>query len=66
MDAATIALILQYTIKFGIPAGEAVVKLFQTPNPTQADWDRAFAASKKPLYDADVQPIVNAATNKTS
>lgn len=51
MDPATIALIISYTIKFGIPAGQALVKLFRTPNPTDADWDAMFALSQKSYDD---------------
>lgn len=39
-----IALILQYGLQYGIPAIAAIVKLFQTTNPTDADWAALIAS----------------------
>ena len=44
MNPALIALILQYGLQYGPPAIAAIVKLFQTTAPTQADWDLLIAS----------------------
>lgn len=43
-----ILVILQYAVQYGIPAALEIVKLFQKPNPTLADWEAAFAVAQTP------------------
>jgi hypothetical protein len=50
MDAATIALIIQFALKYGVPAAQALLALFVKKDPTQADWDDIFAKAK--AYEA--------------
>jgi hypothetical protein len=47
MDPATIALIAQFAIQFGIPAGRALVALFSIKDPTPADWEKVFLLAEQ-------------------
>lgn len=57
MDPATIAIIVQFAIKYGPDAAEALVTLFSkgTP-PTQEDWTALFAKARAKSYDDYVKP----------
>lgn len=46
MNPTLIALIIEYSLKHGIPAAREIVKLIHTPAPTLADWNAAFDAAE--------------------
>lgn len=46
MDPVTISLILQFALKYGIPAARSIVELLQKPNPTLDDWNKAFDSAE--------------------
>lgn len=57
MDPATIAIIVQFAIKYGPDAAEALVALFhKTTPPTQEEWTALFAKAREHTYDDYVNP----------
>ena len=47
MSPATIALIIEFSIKYGIPAAQKIIALFEKQDATIADVQAAFAAAHK-------------------
>lgn len=45
MNAALLAVILQYGLQYGPAAIAAIVKLFQTAAPTESDWQALLTAT---------------------
>jgi hypothetical protein len=41
-------LILEYAIKYGIPATLEIIKVFKKENPTIEDWEAAFKVAETP------------------
>lgn len=42
MPIALIPLILEFSLKFGIPAARQIVEMIRKPEPTVDDWDKVF------------------------
>lgn len=51
MTPATIAMIAQLMIDFGVPTARKFVELLRKPAPTWDDWDDVFAQAEKPFDD---------------
>jgi hypothetical protein len=48
---ATVLMIIQFAIQYGLPAAEQIVALLhQTTDPTPDQWAALFATAKTPLY----------------
>jgi len=45
------ALIIEFAIKFGIPAARELVKLLTVENPTIEQWEKVFAPAEKSYDD---------------
>lgn len=52
-------IIIQYAIRYGLPAARALIELFSIAEPTVADWEKLFAISEK-SYEDYVKPRDNA------
>jgi hypothetical protein len=57
VDAATIALIIQFALKYGPDAAAKLQKIFAAPTVSQQDWDDLFAAAKKHYEDYTGGPV---------
>jgi len=42
MNPALIGLVIEFAIKYGIPAARDIVALIHKPNPTAEDWSKMF------------------------
>lgn len=51
MDPATISLIVQFALQYGIPAARKLVELFHTEKPTTEQWEAVFAPAEKSYGD---------------
>lgn len=56
MNPALALVIGQLLLQYGPTFVEALVKIFNNNNPTQADWDAAFALVKNPIAQVSDMP----------
>ena len=56
MDPATISLIAQFAIQFGIPAAQHLIALYEKPNATIEDVKAAFALAHKSYEEYENLP----------
>lgn len=60
MTPEVIALVIQFAIKYGPDAAEALVALFhQATPPTQEQWSALFAKARAHSYDDYVKPATS-------
>ncbi|MGD0650954.1 MAG: hypothetical protein ABSA97_07420 [Verrucomicrobiia bacterium] len=57
MPVATIILIAQFAMQFGVPAAQQLIALFSKTTITQADWDLLWKTCQTP-FDQGLDPNV--------
>lgn len=46
MNPALVGLVIEFALKYGLPAAREIVALIHNPNPTIADWGKVFDAAE--------------------
>ena len=46
MNPALVGLVIEFALKYGLPAAREIVALLHNPAPSIADWDKMFDAAE--------------------